>query len=375
MKIAVDRNMPLGSEAFSTLGEVAIIDGRRLQSSDIMDTSILAIRSTTKVNAALLQGTAVEFVGTATIGTDHMDIIYLEEQGITWMYSPGCNARSVAEYITAALLQLAVTHNQPLQGQTLGIIGVGNVGSKVARQAEALGMQVLLCDPPRARAEGPDAFCDCHTLLAQSDFVTMHVPLERGGPDPTFHMANANFFARMKRGAFFLNAARGAIADTQALLEAIDASRIKATVLDTWEGEPDISRDLLNRVAIGTPHIAGHSFEGKVNGTLMVYEAACRFLQCPPAFDANQHMPHPILPETPMPASGNAIRDLHLLVKQVYDIMADDARLRETVADKAGFDTLRRQYPIRREFACTKVTGISTVPIAQQVAALGFNIP
>lgn len=374
MKIAVDRNMPLGREAFSTLGDVAIIDGRTLQTDDILDTRILAIRSTTKVNEHLLKGTSVAFVGTATIGTDHMDIPYLEKQAITWMYSPGCNAQSVAEYITAALLQLAVTYNQPLQGQTIGIIGVGNVGTKVAQQAKALGMHVMLCDPPRARTEGPEAFCDCDTLLEQADFVTMHVPLEKGGPDPTFHLANKNFFARMKPGAFFINAARGAIVETKALIDAIDASRITAAVIDTWEGEPKIARELLERVAIGTPHIAGHSFEGKANGTLMVYEAACHFLKAPPSFDAQRFMPTPTLPETALPIASNAQHQLHLLVKQVYDIMRDDAALRKA-GQETDFDSLRRNYPIRREFACTTVTGITSTTLAQQVAALGFQRP
>jgi erythronate-4-phosphate dehydrogenase len=270
MKIAVDRNMPLAQEAFATLGEVQVVDGRSLQSKDIRNTTILAIRSTTKVQAALLDGTDVRFVGTATIGTDHLDIPYLEKQNIKWVYSPGCNARSVAEYITAALLHLAITYNQPLKDQTLGIIGVGNVGSRVAAQAEALGMRVLLNDPPRARTEDAQAFCELSMLLHESDYITMHVPLANDGQDPTFHMVNETFLARMKPTAFFINAARGAIVQTPALIKALQHATIRAAVLDTWEGEPAISPELLERATIATPHIAGHSFEGKVNGTLMV---------------------------------------------------------------------------------------------------------
>ncbi len=374
MNIAVDRNMPLAPEAFRTLGEVDVVNGRELQAHDIRDTTILGIRSTTKVHAELLQGTAVQFVGTATIGTDHMDIPYLEKNGIQWVYSPGCNARSVAEYITTALLHLAVHYNQPLQGQTLGIIGVGNVGRKVEQQAVALGMRVLRCDPPRARKEGHEAFCSCDQLLSEADFVTLHVPLNREGPDKTIHLANDTFFRHMKPGACFLNAARGAVVDTQALIQALDEARIRAAVIDTWEGEPRISKELLDRVAIGTPHIAGHSYEGKVNGTIMVYEAACRFLNRKPSFDASKHMPPPILPQTPFPTERQHLQNLYALVTRVYDIMADDTQLRSVPQDAASFDAQRRNYRIRREFACTQVMGIPSTQYAQQVVDLGFNL-
>ena len=290
------------------------------------------------------------------------------------MYSPGCNARSVAEYITAALLHLAVTHAQPLAGQTLGIVGVGNVGSKVVQQAQALGMKVLLCDPPRQRSENTNIFCDLDTLLSHSDFVTLHVPLEKSGPDATWHMANRSFFARMKRGSFFINAARGAVVESGALLEAIDIAQVKAVVLDTWEGEPNVSEALLSRVEIGTPHIAGHSFEGKVNGTIMVYEAACRFLQRPSAFNPVEYLPQTKQPLIPFTATGNNAQDLHALVQQIYDIRKDDAQFRDAAQKPGGFDALRRNYPIRREFVNTTVTDIPNAATAQQVSALGFSV-
>ena len=373
MKITVDRNMPLASEAFATLGDVQVVDGRTLRPEDLKDTTILAIRSTTKVNAALLAQTAVQFVGTATIGTDHMDIPFLEQRGIQWAYSPGCNARSVAEYMTAALLHIAVTHNQPLTGQTLGIIGVGNVGRRVATQAQALGMRVLQNDPPRARAEGSEGFCKLKQLLRESDFISMHVPLERKGQDATFHMANQHFFEQIKPGAFFVNAARGAIVDTAALLEALDTGRICGAVIDTWEGEPTISQELRERVILGTPHIAGHSYEGKLNGTLMVYDAACRFLHRNPQFDAHPHMPAPPLPTIAFPDGHTEAEAYNKLIKAIYDIAADDARLRAAQAEPTGFDALRRNYPIRREFACTCVTDIPDSKHSQKVQNLGFQ--
>lgn len=374
MKIAVDRNMPLAPEAFRTLGDVSIVDGRTLSPSEIQDTTLLAIRSTTKVNAALLEGTSVQFVGTATIGTDHLDIPYLEERGIQWMYSPGCNAQSVAEYITAALLHLAIRYMTQLEGKTLGIIGVGNVGKRVAKQAEALGMRVLLHDPPRARREENHIFCALDQILAESDFITMHVPLTKEGPDATFHMAGQTFFSKMKPGAFFLNAARGAIVDTPALLAALDKAHLSAAVIDTWEGEPSISLPLLERATIATPHIAGHSFEGKANGTIMVYEAACRFLKETPVFMPAPHMPAPLLPETECPQEGDSLEKLNKLVCRVYNILDDDRRLRAAKNDPAGFDNLRRNYPIRREFACTSVSGIGDAALAHQIRQVGFTV-
>jgi len=374
MKITVDRNMPLAPEAFATLGDVQVVDGRTLRSRDLQDTTLLAIRSTTKVNAGLLEGTPVQFVGTATIGTDHLDIPYLERRGMHWAYSPGCNARSVAEYLTAALLHLATKYEQPLTGQTLGIIGVGNVGQRVATQARALGLHVLCHDPPRERAEGPQAFCGIERILDEADFISMHVPLEKRGPDATYHMVDQDFLARTKRGAFFINAARGAIVDTPALIQALDDGQIQAAVVDTWEGEPAISPELLNRVTIGTPHIAGHSYEGKLNGTLMVYAAACRFLGRPPTFAPEQYLPPPLLPQIAFPCGQTPWDAYHQLVAAIYDIAADDARLRETQAHPEAFDTLRRHYPIRREFATTCVTDIPSPHAARIVRALGFPI-
>jgi erythronate-4-phosphate dehydrogenase len=374
MKITVDRNMPLAPEAFATLGEVQVVNGRKLTADDLKDTTILAIRSTTKVKPELLEGSNVKFVGTATIGIDHLDIPYLESKGIHWVYSPGCNAQSVAEYITAALLQLATQYNLPLKDQTLGVIGVGNVGSLVVKQACALGMNVLLHDPPRARKEGNASFCELEALLAASDFVTMHVPLETAGPDATHHMADERFFQQMKPGAMFLNAARGAVVDTPALIHALDGNQVRAAVIDTWEGEPTIPLALQERVAIGTPHIAGHSYEGKANGTMMVYAAACRFLSKSPTFDPEPYYPKPRVPAVPYPQTGNDVERYHAIVKQVYDIMGDDTRLREAKDDATAFDQLRRNYPIRREFRWTTVTDIDTPETAKQLQAIGFGI-
>lgn len=387
MKIVADRNMPYAAEAFETLGETVIRDGRALTAADVRDADILAIRSTTQVNAALLDGSRVRFVGTATIGTDHMDIPYLESRGIGWCFSPGCNANSVSEYFTAALLHLAVVNGFSMAGRTVGVIGVGNVGSRVVQKARALGMKVLMNDPPRqrqARAAGRDAeaaeFVDLQTLLAAADIVTVHVPMEKGGSDPTFHLADAAFFGHMRPGSIFINAARGAVADSLALLAAIDSGRLAHVVLDTWEGEPGAYRDeLLERVDIATPHIAGHSFEGKVGGTEMVYRAVCEYIGQPPVWTAEGNLPPPPVPYIRVDARGLATEVvLEGIVRQVYDIMGDDARMRQRAPDigkAAHFDHLRKNYPMRREFRFTEVTCEHADPVLRDaIGALGFRL-
>lgn len=387
MKIIADRNMPFAAEAFATLGETVIMDGRSLTAADVRDADILAIRSTTKVNAALLDGSRVRFVGTATIGTDHMDIPYLESRGIGWCFSPGCNANSVSEYFTAALLHLAVANGFTLAGKTVGVIGVGNVGSRVLRKARALGMNVLMNDPPRqrqAQAAGREAeaaeFVDLQTLLAGADIVTTHVPMEKGGSDPTYHLADAVFFGQMRPGTIFINAARGAVVDSPALVAAIDSGHLSHVVLDTWEGEPGGYRDdLLARVDIATPHIAGHSFEGKVGGTEMVYQAVCRFLGRAPLWTAEGNLPLPPVPHITADAAGLTPEALlHGIVRQVYDIMGDDARLRQRdpgVEKAVHFDHLRKNYPMRREFRFTEVAcGNADAALRDTIRALGFRL-
>lgn len=386
MKIVADRNMPFAAEAFETLGETVILDGRRLTAPEVRDAEVLAVRSTTKVNAALLDGSNVRFVGTATIGTDHMDIAYLESHGIGWCYSPGCNANSVSEYLTAALLHLAARHGYSLHGKTMGVIGVGNVGSLVVRKAEALGMKVLMNDPPRKRqaAAGGDAdqstgFVELDDLLAAADIVTMHVPMTTEGPERTFHLADETFFARMRTGAIFINAARGAVVDTPALIRAIRTGRIAHTVLDTWEGEPGYSDALLDLVDIGTPHIAGHSFEGKAVGTEMVYRAACAASGRQPSWSLEGRFPPPPVPVAAADACGRpAEAVLDEIVRQVYDIMADDARMRKrdaAVEQSAHFDGMRKHYPMRREFRFTRaLCDHADDALRKTLSTLGFQI-
>jgi erythronate-4-phosphate dehydrogenase len=356
MKIIVDENIPYGREAFSTLGEVVTRPGRAILPDDVRDAELLLVRSITKVNAALLEGSAVRFVATATIGEDHIDKAWLAAQGIGFSSAPGCNANSVGEYIVAALLYLAAKHGLTLEGMSLGVVGVGNVGSNVARKAAALGMTVVLNDPPRAEATGDAKYRPLDEILA-CDFITTHVPLTQEGAHRTVHLVDAEFLSRMKRGSFFLNTARGPICDNGALLDGLRRGHLRGAILDVWEGEPEVRLDVLDAVDIATPHIAGYSFDGKVNGTRQIYEAACSHLGVPADWSVDALLPEPEHPALHLEGHSG---DLKRAVDTVYPLLEDDARMRaikEQAPESraAYFDMLRKTYPRRREFQNTVV--------------------
>jgi len=381
MLIVADRNIVFAREAFESLGEVRLVRGREMTPAAVRDATLLLVRSVTPVNRALLEGSAVRFVATATIGADHVDREYLREAGVAFASAPGSNANSVAEYIVAALLVLARRQGKPLEGRTIGIVGAGNVGSRVAAKVRALGMRELLNDPPLARATANANYRPLDELM-DCDFITLHVPLERGGPDPTWHMAGAEFLARMRPEAVLLNTARGAVADSGALLEALRASpstalrarRLSAAVLDVWEGEPRIRPALLAEAALATPHIAGYSFDGKVNGTEMIYRAACAFLGRAPAWSRERFVPPPAIPEIELRARPEEPEEaLREAVLRVCPIERDDAALRKLgglppAEQGPYFDRLRAEYPVRREF---QNTAVRLLPAAEARSAAG----
>ncbi|HTY58756.1 MAG TPA: 4-phosphoerythronate dehydrogenase, partial [Bacteroidota bacterium] len=272
MNIAVDRNIPLAGSAFAGLGNVTLLETTAVTPANVRDAGALVIRSETRVGPGLLEGSAVRFVGSATIGTDHIDIPYLASKGIAFANAPGSNANSVKEYVLAALLTLARRGGFGLRGKTLGIVGVGNVGSRVSGMARSLGMTVFENDPPRARKEGGGAFLPLDALM-EADIVTLHVPLTRTGSDPTYHLFDAGRIGRMKPGSILLNTSRGAVVETAPLSRALRDGHIAAAVIDVWEGEPLIDTGLLGLAALGTPHIAGYSIDGKVKAAGMVRAA------------------------------------------------------------------------------------------------------
>ena len=381
MKIIADENIPFVAESFSRLGEVQTLPGREISSAHLEDADVLLIRSVTKVNQKLLQGSRVKFVGTATIGTDHIDEDYLQKEGIAFAYAPGSNANSVAEYIVAALLTLARRKKFVLQGKSIGIVGVGNVGSQVVKKCQALGMKFLLNDPPLARKTREKRYLPLETLFA-ADIITLHVPLNYEGEDATYHLANEKFFSQMKESSIFINSSRGAVVNEAALLNAIYCKRITSVVLDVWENEPLINTQLLEQVDLGTPHIAGYSFDGKVKGTAMLYAALGRFLGREDSWSPLELLPAP--EKEVLTIDGEGKREEAILeetIRQIYSTEDDDENLRKILSlipEKRGkhFDHIRKNYPVRREFLNTKIICKNcSLSLQQKLKGLGFNLP
>ncbi len=389
LKILADENLPFAKEAFGSLGEVRLLPGRAITREVLLDVEVLLVRSITTVNDALLRGTPVRFVGTATIGFDHLDREYLAASNIAFASAIGSNANSVAEYVIAALLHWAVSHNLELAGKSLGVVGAGNVGSRVIPKARALGLNVLVNDPPLARKfrnarEAPPFEFLPLSDLGQADFITLHTPLTSTGPEPTYHLFNEARLSAMKRGSVLLNTARGAVVDNLALKKALQANHLAGAILDVWENEPHLDLELLRGVHLATPHIAGYSFEGKLQGTRQIYEALCAFLKAAPAWDATRHLPAPARHLIKIAASTRSnLEILHEAVCHAYDIAADDRALRagfyrdDWTAVQRGrhFDQLRRAYPIRREFGSyTLSCDPGQAPLAETLRELGFQI-
>ncbi|WP_017463283.1 4-phosphoerythronate dehydrogenase PdxB [Dyella ginsengisoli] len=356
MKILVDENMPLARELFAGFGEVVARPGRSLAAEDVRDADVLLVRSVTRVDEALLAGSRVRFVGTATIGTDHVDLDWLRAQGIAFASAPGCNAMSVVDYVASALLELAERHGFSLAGKRAGIVGLGNVGSRLQQRLQAMGLDVLACDPPLADA-GRTGLVDMDAI-AGCDIVSFHTPLVRDGAHPTFHLGDAALLARLKPGAILLNTSRGAVVDNAALLAALERRDDLHVVLDVWEGEPLVDRRLAARVELATPHIAGYSYDGKLRGTWMLYEALCAFLGQSPTMTL----------ASLVPASARCVLDVaRLAPRRALDLMRaawrvtdDDDAFRATLdadddARAAAFDRLRKQYPLRREFGTVEL--------------------
>jgi erythronate-4-phosphate dehydrogenase len=383
LKIVADQNIPFVKECFESLGQVSLHSGRQITPQIVKDADVLLVRSITPVNEGLLAGSRVKFAATATIGMDHVDREYLQRAGIGFASAPGSNANSVAEYVIAALLALGKKYRFTLEGKSIGIIGVGNVGSRVDAKCRALGMRTVLNDPPLARKTGDGKYRPLAEALA-CDFLTLHTPLTKRGEDPTYHLADAKFFAAMKKGAVFFNTSRGGVMDTAVLKAAMAAGKLGGVVLDVWEGEPNVDGDLLLKVDLSTPHIAGYSFDGKVNGLLMIYRAACQHFGLKPTHTERDFLPPPIVPQiviTKEQIQTQPIeRIIHDTVQQVYTINRDDFNMREMLvvpqAERgAFFDRLRKEYPVRREFQNTVVkVPAGAEKLARKLAGIGFAV-
>jgi erythronate-4-phosphate dehydrogenase len=339
-----------------------------------MDADALLTRTRTQCTGELLEGTAVKFIASATIGFDHIDTAWCDANGIRWTNAPGCNSESVAQYITSLLLNRAHRTGQDLSGRTIGVVGVGNVGSKVADVGRAFGMRVLLNDPPRERAEGPGAFTDLDTLLEESDIVTVHVPLTRSGADATWHLFDAGRLARMRPSQILVNSSRGPIVDNAALKDTLRTGGLKAAVLDVWEGEPDLDPELVDLLDIATPHIAGYSADGKANGTTMSVRYLAGQLGLPLMDWTASGIPAPEQPLCfTLDASGKSVQEvLSEAVLYTYDVRRDSDALRGALG---AFERLRGDYMIRREPSAFTLTLLNGTPeLVSRLETIGFKV-
>lgn len=382
MKIIADQNIPYVEKCFGTIGQVHLCSGREITHEIVKDADVLLVRSITKVDQQLLDGSGIKFVATATIGTEHVDQLYLKKAGIGFASAPGSNADSVAEYVVSALLALGKKFKIHLAGKSIGIVGVGNVGSRVDRRSRALGLQTVLNDPPLARQTGDPKYRSLAELY-DCDFITLHTPLTFAGQDKSFHLADEVFFAKLKKGAFFMNTSRGGVTDTTALKKAIHEGRLAGTVLDVWENEPDIDEELLLQVDLSTPHIAGYSLDGKINGLMMVYQAVCEKFDIEPILKKADFLPDPQVSQISlMDVNLNADDEpiIHDTAQQVYTINRDDFNMREMLIvpkteRPAFFDRLRKEYPVRREFANTTViVPPDYTDLSDKLAGIGFSV-
>lgn len=374
IRVVVDENIIRAQDAFQGLGEVQLLHGRKITRDSLMDADALIVRSITKVNRALLQGTPVRFVGTATIGTDHIDFEYLQEQGIAFADAAGAGSRSVAEYVVSGLLALREQSILTINGQKLGLIGVGAIGSKIAEFSRCLGMDVLEYDPPRASAE-PNFSSVAIEHIGGCDVVVLSVPLTRDGEYPTHHLVNADFLSQMKPSSVLINVARGGVVDSTALINQLKINRLKAPVLDVWEAEPKVPVELLSRCSIATPHIAGYSQDGKLRGTEMMAEALANHLSVPNKWKVAHVLPEEAgrLDLTTLPPLDAAYK----LVSSAYNIIHDDKRLRSCFGAsdedrRACFDSLRKNYGDRREFPAWHFA-TERDDVATMLTGLGFQ--
>ncbi|MFV0265169.1 MAG: 4-phosphoerythronate dehydrogenase PdxB [Kluyvera sp.] len=371
MKILVDENMPYARELFSRLGEVKAVPGRPIPTDALTDADALMVRSVTKVNEALLGDKAIKFVGTATAGTDHVDRAWLQQAGIGFSAAPGCNAIAVVEYVFSALLMLAERDGFALADRTVGIVGVGNVGGRLQKRLEALGIKTLLCDPPRADNGEEGDFRSLDELVAEADVLTFHTPLYKDGPYKSLHLADEALIRRLKPGAILINACRGPVVDNAALLKCLQEGQALSVVLDVWEPEPDLNLALLEKVDLGTSHIAGYTLEGKARGTTQVFEAYSQFIGQPQEVALSSLLPAPEFGRISLHGPLDQ-PTLKRLVHLVYDVRRDDAPLRKVAGIPGEFDKLRKNYLERREWSSLTVE-CDDAEAAALLQKLGFN--
>lgn len=379
MHILADENIPLVDEFFAGFGKIRRMPGRSINRAALENVDVLLVRSVTRVDREMLEGSAVQFVGTCTIGTDHLDLDYFEQAGIEWASAPGCNARGVVDYVLGSLLVLSEVRGEALGRRRFGVVGAGEVGGRLLEVLRGLGWDVRVCDPPRQVREAGD-FVSLDEILAECDVISLHTPLTLGGDWPTFHLFDQARLSRLRPGTWLINASRGAVVDNAALRDLLLQRPDLEAVLDVWEGEPQVDVALAGLCRIATPHIAGYSLDGKLRGTAQIYAALCAARGVEPAIELAQLMPGPALTELAFASSADPAEMLATLCRAVYDPRRDDADFRRSLPGdeaqrRAGFDLLRKQYPPRREIDGLKVRiGGHNPALATIVEALGARL-
>ena len=349
MKIIADDKIPFLTGVLEPFAEVVYVPGEMISNATLKDADALLVRTRTRCDEKLLKDTPVKFIGTATIGYDHIDTRWCENQGIVWINAPGCNASSVNQYIASTLFNLPGQFEFSLRDRTLGVVGVGNVGSKVVYTAEMLGMRVYLCDPPRVRTGGACGFISKEGILRECDIITFHVPLNKAGIDKTYHMIDSNMLHSVNPGTIIINTSRGEVAETAALKKALHEGNIAGLVLDVWEQEPDIDLELMSMCNQATPHIAGYSVDGKANGTAMVIRELSSHFDLKLEDWEAENLSLPAEPQLTINCKGISHEEIvKTAILHSYDVRVDDKRLRQAPAE---FEKQRGEYPPRREFS------------------------
>ncbi|OBP15597.1 erythronate-4-phosphate dehydrogenase [Rheinheimera sp. SA_1] len=373
MKIYADENMPYVQQFFAELGTVQLVDGRQLTPAQVADADVLLVRSVTQVNAQLLlQNNQLNFVGTATIGVDHIDQAYLKSREISFSSAPGCNAQSVVEYVLSSLFLLAEQQQKPLQQWTVGVVGVGQIGSRLVKALQALQVKVLQSDPLRAANEPDFPHLDFTELCHKVDALSFHVPLVKGGAHPTLKLLNQHNLPQLPPAVTIINASRGEVTCNQALLTEAKSGVHRPLVLDVWDNEPNVLQELVPFTTIATAHIAGHSIEGKARGTEMLYQALCKTLKIQPKHQLHDFCPVPVMEKLQISANFR-LSDVQNICRMLYDVRRDDALFRFHLQGH-GFDWLRKHYPPRREFSSLQVQlDNPALAIPEFLRNLGFS--
>lgn len=368
MKIVIDNRIPFIKGVFEPCAEVVYLESKEINNKTIKNADAIIIRTRTICNETLLKDTKVKFIGTATIGYDHIDEAYCEAKDIKWTNAPGCNSMSVAEYITSVLITFSEKYNFNLEDKTLGIIGVGQVGKKVERCARLLNMKVLLNDPPRAREEGEKNFVSLEEIADFCDIITIHTNLEKEGPDKTYHIIDEEFFSKIKKPVFFINAARGSVMNTDALKKAIKDGKVTDCAIDCWENEPEIDKDLLYRSFITTPHIAGYSIDGKINATRHIVKSLIDFFNLD--IQKEIHTEYDNISNT-LKIPHKEKNKINTAILSVYNPLLDTNKLKEY---PEKFDELRNNYELRKDYRFFKVTNVKEKNY-DILRAMGFHNP